>query len=214
MKYTAAIGLALLCCGLACGTTPTSSDDDDGAGANTPTPESKVVTPSEGGVLAASDGDATLTVPPGAVAADVELTLEVVAPTSDSAGPVYRFGPASTVFEIAATLRVSTAAITPPADSELMLAKKVDGVWIGVGDAVAISGAIEGPVTTLGDFAIVAVEAPASPCEASCTDQPGAACCTACGCEAEIACYPTCPAGSYWDCEIGCCFDESFNCVE
>ena len=49
-------------------------------------------------------------------------------------------------------------------------------------------------------------------CEPSCMNQSMAECCTSCGCDAEVQCYPICDSGFLWDCEIQCCYSYDLNC--
>lgn len=200
--YRSAAALCLLPAAFifACATdTPRSSSDDDDGGT---APVSTTITASDGGTVASAE--ASLLVPPNAVDTDSEVTLTLEAATQDTLSQIYVFSPDGMVFLQAATLSITTASLTPPADQQLALAKYSDNSWVPVAGATQLPSAIEASITTLSRFAIVSIaSAPATPCDATCMAQPGATCCTTCGCEAEVPCAPTCE----WDCEVGCCFD-------
>ena len=167
-----------------------------------------VVTSSSGGKVVASDGSAILSVSGGAVASDVRVTVDVQAATAATKSAIYRYEPRETTFAVPATLSISTAGIELPDGKELALAVEHDSKWQLLSDAKAGASAIEAPIHTLGSFALVVTDAKgASNCDATCMSKPGATCCEACGCNAEVRCTPQCAGKLKWDCEMKCCFD-------
>ncbi len=149
-----------------------------------------------------------LSIPAGAVSEATEVSLTVDAP-SGTASNIFRYTPDGLSLAVAAQLTVSLAGVGKPLLGELQLARYSDGAWLPVADAVTSADAIHAPITALGSFALVAAQPATGACQAACMAQPGAQCCSACGCEAKIACQPTCAPGSHWDCEVKCCFDNA-----
>lgn len=68
------------------------------------------ITPGEGGTLATASGGATLVFERGAVAEDVELSVEVLPPLPGTLSPVYKFGPEGTRFRNPGVLTLRTTA--------------------------------------------------------------------------------------------------------
>ena len=206
----ALIALALPVSMIACaesGGRATSSDDDDGGsaggGGSTPTEVTASITPVAGGTL--SDSGVTLSVPPGAVDENTEITLTVTS-SAETVSDVFAFGPSGVGFTVPATLSVSTFGLTPGSGKTLALATQVDGVWNELA-ASAEGSALETSITSLGSFAVIEVDGVESECDATCMAQSGAVCCTECGCEAAVWCQPVCGSSYMWDCELGCCYD-------
>ena len=70
-----------------------------------------------------------------------------------------------------------------------------------------IEDSVEDPI---GD--IPTTDTTSGECDPSCMSQSLAECCTGCGCDAEIPCYPICGSGFLWDCEIQCCYSYDNHC--
>lgn len=184
-----------------------SSDDDSsaegGGGGGAPEQVVTSISPFAGGTL--SDSGVTLTVPPGAVDAETDVTL-TVSSSADAKSKVFTFGPAGAGFTVPATVSIATTGLTPSFGNALAMGTQVDGEWLEMTFSEE-SSALETSITSLGTFAVIEVETASSECEATCMAQSGAVCCTTCGCEAAVWCQPTCSSGYQWDCEVECCFD-------
>lgn len=173
------------------------------------------VTAAQGGVVSDPDSEVVLAIPAGSLGEDTEITLTITAKTVETATEVYAFTPAGLALAEPATLSISTAGVTVPAEKKAVLAVQADGGWGELPGSVEGSGGLQAPVSSLGTFSVILVDAPAGPCDASCMSQSGAECCTTCGCEAVVQCNPVCAAPAQWDCEVMCCFDyDLLMCVD
>jgi hypothetical protein len=125
-----------------------------------------------GGSTASPDQRATLTVPAGALAAPVQLTVTVLgSPPPGSVGPVYDIKPDGTQFNPPASLRLNLNASDIPAGvtpDRLRIATWRDGVWVPLPTQANGTGTtLTGEVRHLSIFGTVAV---ASPRELACRD--------------------------------------------
>ncbi len=165
------------------------------------------ITKSSGGKLTASDGKANLSVPTGAVADDVKITVDVLAQSQTTASAVYQFAPEGTAFALAATVQISSTGISVPTGKKLDFARLDGEKWVSIDHTTSASGMLEARLTKLATVALVFVDAEANACSDECMAQSGAVCCTTCGCQGNVRCTPTCATGFKWDCEMTCCFD-------
>jgi hypothetical protein len=105
-----------LAMGVALSFTVSCGDDDDDSGpAVVADPDegqqvTESVTSTTGGTLETPSGSAKLTVMPGALPSDVELTVDITKPTGGSLTSVYDFGPDGTTFSPPARLTIEYAA--------------------------------------------------------------------------------------------------------
>jgi len=190
---------------LGCSDDSTTSGDAGGAFAS---PEAVEVTPEAGGTLDDDENGVSLVVPEGAVAAAVSVSLSVTAKTADTVSEVFRLSPEDTIFEVPATLTIELTGVSVPVGMALAIAQEIDGEWSVLVGSEGQSGGVVSPLTKLGSFAAVLVDAgPASLCDESCMSQPDAECCTGCGCGGSGSCTPVCGEPFVWDCELACCFD-------
>ncbi len=187
-----------------------------GAGASATT---TTVTAADGGTVQDAAAVCVLSIPPGALAEDTEITLTIDPKTSETVTPVCTFTSAKEIlFEPAASqpsLTILAPGATPPGDQRAVIAVDQAGTWTELEGSVQGSGSVEAPVPGLGSFAVIFVDAFVNgSCDPGCMSQPGAECCSvsrAC-CTAPVACEPRCPAGTLWECgDPGrpgpCCFD-------
>lgn len=207
--------LAVAACGDSSGTGGNGGSGDGGGGSSGET-VTEQITAAEGGTVEDAAGDVTLTIPAGALAADAEITLAVRAATADTVTEVFEFGPADLELSSPATISIDIFEVSIPEGSRVVVGRKEGSSFVEVADsAYGGSGLVEAPITTLGTYSALLVDAPAGPCEASCMEQSGAVCCTACGCQGEVQCQPVCDSATPWDCEIGCCFDyDLLECAQ
>ncbi len=133
--------------------------DSGPASTTAPVKDPNIVGPS-GGTVTAGNGAATLSIPAGALSADVKITM---APTADPANDTrtstatpYEFGPEGTKFAqpVTLTLRYDRTKLPPGgAQSELRVAQYSDVGWIPVEQSFAIdsaTGSVKIAVTELG----------------------------------------------------------------
>lgn len=140
-----------------------SSDDSTSSvtpSATNGTGESVVthISAAQGGVVTDKSGKATLAIPPGALAADTDITLAVAAAANGSAGDIYDFGPEGLQFLKPATLTLKGDGITVPEGKTAAVGlfdgtafKKIEGSAFSAGVATA-------PVTHFSKYAIVIVD--------------------------------------------------------
>ena len=205
IRHTSALASLALTCAVAC-SSGSSTPPDTAAPTVT-------ITKSDGGKLTASDGKVSLSVPQGAVTADVKVTVDVLAQIAATASAVYQFAPEGTEFAVPAVVSISSSGITVPTGKKLDFARKAGERWLALETAKQTSGGWEAQLTTLTTVALVLVDAETSVCASGCMAASGAVCCTTCGCQGATRCTPTCSGAFKWDCEIQCCFDyKTFKC--
>ena len=139
------------------------SDDSDGGGTtNPPDPDegqsfSSKVTAAAGGTLTTGSGKATLDVPAGALAADTELTVKVMASESGTAGSVYEYGPTGTAFSTPATLSIKYAG-SPGSGKKAVLGTYSDGKWVEIAGSSASGGVVTGQISHFSKFSIIIID--------------------------------------------------------
>lgn len=116
-----------------------------------------------GGTVAASNGAASLSIPPGALTSDVKITVAAVAdPMSDSRtglGTPHEFGPEGTKFSQPVTLSMRYDRTKIPAggaQSEIRVAQLTEAGWIPVESGFvldSVNGTVKVSVTELGTAA-------------------------------------------------------------
>lgn len=117
-----------------------------------------------GGTVTSADGRARLVVPPGALGAEVALTVEAAAsvPLDPHAlqGAAYLVSPAATAFAVPASLRIAYQAASGPsgtAEAEWGLRRLESGAWAAasLGAADPLTHLAEGPLATAGTYGVV-----------------------------------------------------------
>lgn len=133
-----------------------------------------------GGTATASDGGARIVVPPGALAAEVELTVGPAnsAPAGCLDGTAYTCGPAGTAFSLPITLTIAYDPLDLPPGTpaaRLRLATDVGGAWVPLAGAAVDSVAqqVSAPVSHFSTFGVT-VASPAASAEAHLVDAPAA----------------------------------------
>ncbi len=149
------LGMLVVCAG--CG-----SDDEDANGADF-TGEigesaSAMITAADGGTLQTESGSVLLTVPAGALAEDIELSVETLAvdemPDAANLGSyVFEFGPDGTEFSEAVTLELAFAGSVPEG-KQAMLAVLADGAWETITGSALADGKVTGAVNHFSRFVI------------------------------------------------------------
>jgi hypothetical protein len=127
------------------------------------------ITVADGGVLTSASGAVTLTVPPGAVEADVTLTVNVVEGTDDTITAIYEFGPDGLTFRAQPTLEITYAAgvvdLEDRAPSEIpaIALETADGWEPVAGSHMDADGTLSADVWHFSRYAGRAVLTPPSP---------------------------------------------------
>lgn len=84
----------------------------------------------------------------------------------------------------------------------------------GGGGVANICGASPDGGTSKLDGGSVKSDTVVGPCDPTCMAQPGAVCCTDCGCSGTVKCMPECDSPYQWDCEMRCCYDyTNYKCM-
>ena len=122
-------------------------------------PTTQMVGPS-GGAVSSSDGNLAVSIPAGALPADVTITTEAAAaPAAGAVGTVYEIGPTGTQFAmpVTLTLHYDTTALSGASESSLRVATFAGGAWQLLPGAVVDTQAktVSGVTTHLSPYAIV-----------------------------------------------------------
>jgi len=116
---------------------------------------------SGGGTATSADGNATVTVPAGALSQDTQITVTTAAsPPAGNIGMAYIFNPTATAFSQPATIAIAYDAAGLPAGTvelDLVLAEVNGGNWTPIPGSGADTGAgvVSGDTTSLGTFGIL-----------------------------------------------------------
>lgn len=162
-----AASLALAAGALA--TLPGCSSDPAAPAAAAPTKTTVKISAAQGGTVADPQGRGSLVIPPGALAADVEISLEVAAASGDAKSEVFTFGPDGLKFTKPATLSVKAGALAAPEGMTAVLAVQENGKWTPLAGSKVEGGTATGQVEHFSSFAIVFIDGKA-------VVQPSAAC--------------------------------------
>ena len=142
------------------------SDDDDGGSSNEPVVVSKQIAAATGGVVRDPQGRAELAIPPGALAADTEITLAITGKANGSAASVYDFGPDGLTFATPAVLTIALEGAVP-AGKRAALAIGEGSSWVEIEGSMVADGKVQGPVAHFSRFTVIYVDdgAVAGACE-------------------------------------------------
>ena len=161
--------LAALATGFAVVTTGCDKADDEDATPDGGVPEASApsadegqnvtvaVSAATGGLVASPSGSGKLTVPAGALAADMELTLAVQPAEAGTAASVYEFGPDGTQFAVPCTLELAFTADVP-SGKKAVLAVEEGGTWTEVPGSSLAGGKVTGNITHFSRFTIIIVD--------------------------------------------------------
>ncbi len=153
------VGLALVVGSIAAGIACSSS-----SGGGTPTsPTTGSVTQhisaAAGGTVSDAAGTATLSIPAGALAADLDITLATTAAETGTVSSVYNFGPEGTKFATPATLVLAMpSGTTVPSGKTASLATYDGTKWAAIAGSTFASGKVSGPVAHFSKFTIIFVD--------------------------------------------------------
>lgn len=110
-----------------------------------------------GGEVSSPSGSGKLTIPPGALAADTEIVLNVGPAAGGSAASVYDFGPDGTQFSVPATLTLKFDAAVPEGKKAVM-AVMTDGAWAEIPGSALAGGSVTGAVSHFSRFTVILVD--------------------------------------------------------
>lgn len=151
-----ALSLVVIACG----------DSDDATGPNVE-PAGKV--DQSGGVVRSQSGRVELNFPPGAVSAEVSVTVEPAsgAPPNPGLlpGAAFDFGPDGTQFAQPVDLTITYDPSEIPDDappSSLVIHKAVGNGWVKVGGSQVLTGSnkVKAPITSFSVFAVISIGGP------------------------------------------------------
>ena len=138
-----------------------SSDSSSGSSGTSGTTSGTVtvhVTAAAGGTVSDPGGKATLAIPPGALATDTDITLNVGAAANGSAGSVLDFGPDGLQFLKPATLTVKADGVTVPTGKSVSVAIFDGSAWKPLDGSKFASGVATADVMHFTKYSIVIVD--------------------------------------------------------
>jgi len=131
---------------------------------STPGEETKGIGPG-GGTVTNSDGMASVTIPPGALTEDTEISVETVSNLpSGNIGSAYEFGPDETTFSSPVTISIKYDEATLPSgisESDIRLGKLLSNQWQEVADSTVDTSAnsVSGTTTSFSVYGVVVAPA-------------------------------------------------------
>jgi hypothetical protein len=117
----------------------------------------KRITAAAGGTVSDPSGTATLTIPPGALDKDTDITLSVLAASGGVLGSVYDFGPNGTTFKTAAKLDIKADAALAPAGKTLAIGIGSGATFVALDGSTSAAGVVSAPVPHFTSFGVIAV---------------------------------------------------------
>ena len=137
------------------GGSPTGS----GAGVSDAGPQSTLITAAAGGVVTDPSGNTTLTIPPGALAQDTNITLSILAKERTALVELSKFGPDGLTFLLPATLSIKGDASLAPTGMTLVIGLDTGTDFLAVSGSSFANGAATAPITHFSSYSIIAVPA-------------------------------------------------------
>ena len=140
------------------GTDTGSTAADTGGGDEIGQTYTQAITAADGGTLTTPSGSAVLTVPPGALTGDTDLTLLVEAASGDAQTNIFDFGPSGTTFGNPVSLSIAYAG-TPPEGKTAVLAVWENDAWSEIEGSVVADGKVSGAVDHFSRFTVIFTDA-------------------------------------------------------
>ena len=122
IRHRFALSLIVLACGGAAVVLACSSSDSGSSGTTSSTTTTVHVSAAAGGTVADPSGKTTLTIPPGALAKDTDITLAITPKSGSAVVDVSEFGPDGLQFLKPVALTIKGDAALAPAGKSLALA--------------------------------------------------------------------------------------------
>jgi hypothetical protein len=144
--FVAIVGGLLVGCG----------DGGSHAPSDAGSPEATLISAAQGGVVADSSGDITLTIPAGALATDTEITLKVVPKYAEALVAVGQFGPDGLVFAKPATLAIKAASTLVPAGHTLVIGLDEGGTFTPVPGSTSQDNVVSAPIEHFSSYSLMA----------------------------------------------------------
>lgn len=141
-----------------------SSDPDEAAAVSSTTTR---ISAKDGGKVEDPSGKATLTIPPGALAEDTDISLSVFSATNDTVTAIYDFGPDGLAFLEPATLEINVDAATI-GDKSVAVALETDGQFVALSGSSYANGVASAKVEHFSKFTVVFIDGKAQ--RTSCDD--------------------------------------------
>jgi hypothetical protein len=116
------------------------------------------VTAAGGGTVSDPSGKATLAIPPGALAADTDITLATSAAANGSAGDVLDFGPDGLQFLKPATLTIKADGVTVPDGKSVSVAILGGTTWTPLTGSTFANGVATADVMHFTKYSIIIVD--------------------------------------------------------
>lgn len=133
----------------------TNSTSSSGSASDTVTVR---MTAATGGTISDKGGKATLSVPPGALEKDTEITLKVSPASGGAVGDVYDFGPDGLKFLKPSTLVIKADAALAPAGKSLAVAIEEGGKYKALTGSKYENGVATGTIEHFTKFSLVVVD--------------------------------------------------------
>ena len=131
---------------------------DEASGTGTPSGTTTVrVSAAAGGTVADPSGKTSLTIPPGALAADTDITLTITPAANGALVDVSEFGPDGLTFLKPVTLAIKADASLAPADKALAIAVLEGGAFKAIEGSTYASGAASAPIMHFSKYSIVQI---------------------------------------------------------
>jgi hypothetical protein len=160
MRNRLAAALFILTFGGAAVVVACSSDSSKGAG-TTPAPTSTTtvhISAAAGGTVADPAGKTTLVIPPGALAADTDITLALAPAANGSLVEVSEFGPDGLVFSKPVTLSIKADAALATSGKSLALALLDNGAFKAIAGTTYAGGAASGSIMHFSKYSVILVD--------------------------------------------------------
>lgn len=144
------LAIAAVCIPVAC-----SSESDDAATDGPEEPTSTRISADAGGTVTDPSGNTTLTIPPGALEEDTDITLEILPKAGAALVEISDFGPDGLTFLKPATLSIKGDAALAP-DGTLLLAVDEGSGFTEIAGSTYADGAATGEITHFSSYTLIA----------------------------------------------------------
>jgi hypothetical protein len=135
-----------------------SPQPDGGDDSGSPQVTTVHVTAAAGGTVADPSGNTTLVIPPGALAADVDITLTVLPKSGAAVVDVSEFGPDGLQFSVPVTLTIKADASLAPKDKTLAVALHDGTDFKAIAGSTFSSGAASAQITHFSKYSVVVID--------------------------------------------------------
>lgn len=134
--------------------TTVACGSDDGTTESQPVTVTQQISAAEGGTVSDPDGKVQLAIPPGALAADTEISVRITGKANGSAAPVYDFGPEGLTFLTPAAITIQVDGAVPEG-KKAVLALGDGSSWKEVEGSTYANGKVVGPVAHFSRYTVI-----------------------------------------------------------